>query len=537
MKHKFALAAAAALCAAASLAFSQETVDLSVIHRIKAEAFENSQVMDHIFYLTDVHGPRLTGSPGYKEAGDWVVSRLKEYGLANVQEEPWGPFGRGWTYSRFAGHMIAPQYQPLIGAPLAWTPGTNGAVQGEAIYAPIATEADLEKFKGKLRGKVVLIMPLKTINMIMEPPGHRLTDTELEARAQMTDPARLAGLGAGLFAGPGGQPPPEERERRTQFRRKMNQFLKDEGALVVLQYGNSGDGGTVFVQGGGSQDPKEPIPAPMAAVTPEHYNRVVRLLQHNIPVQLEFDIEAHFIDSPTDSFNVVGEIPGGSKKDELVMLGAHLDSWHSGTGATDNATGSSVAIEAVRILKTLNLKMDRTVRIALWGGEEEGLLGSQAYVKKHFADRESMEPKPEYFKLAAYFNDDTGTGRFRGIGAQGNDQVKPIFEAWLKPFHDLGATTVGGVTGRSAGRPGGTDHTSFDYVGLPGYNFIQDPMEYNTRTHHSNMDVYDRVQPGDVMQCAAIMAAFVYNAATRPEMLPRIPMPKPIPHERRNSTQ
>src|SRR5271166_6152266 len=230
MKHKFALAAAAALCAAASLAFSQETVDLSVIHRIKAEAFENSQVMDHIFYLT--------GSHGYKEAGDWVVSRLKEYGLANVQEEPWGPFGRGWTYSRFAGHMIAPQYQPLIGAPLAWTPGTNGAVQGEAIYAPIATEADLEKFKGKLRGKVVLIMPLKTINMIMEPPGHRLTDTELEARAQMTDPARLAGLGAGLFAGPGGQPPPEERERRTQFRRKMNQFLKDEGALVVLQYGN-----------------------------------------------------------------------------------------------------------------------------------------------------------------------------------------------------------------------------------------------------------------------------------------------------------
>ncbi|HYK17412.1 MAG TPA: M20/M25/M40 family metallo-hydrolase [Bryobacteraceae bacterium] len=542
MKVFHSALAVAVLCTAGSFAYSQETVDLSVIHRIKAEAFENSQVMDHIFYLTDVHGPRLTGSPGYKEAGDWVISRLKEYGLVNVNEEAWGPFGRGWTYTRFAGHMMAPQYQPLIGAPLAWTPGTNGAVQGNAIYAPIATEADFEKFKGKLQGKIILTMPLKTINMITEAPAHRLTDAELEARANMTDPARLAGLASGLFAGPGGpgaQPSPEERERRTQFRRKMNQFLKDEGALLVLQYGNSGDGGTVFVQGGGSQNPKEPIPPSMLAVTPEHYNRVVRLLQHHIPVKLEFEIQARFIDSPTDSFNVVAEIPGGSKKDELVMLGAHLDSWHSGTGATDNATGSSVAIEAVRILKALNLKMDRTVRIALWGGEEEGLLGSQAYVKQHFADRETMEPKPEFFKLAAYFNDDTGTGRFRGISAQSNDQVKPIFETWLKPFHDLGATTVGGATGRSAGRPGGTDHTSFDYVGLPGFNFIQDPMEYSTRTHHSNMDVYDRVQPGDVMQCAAIMAAFVYNAATRPEMLPRIPMPKPIPRERdrRNSTQ
>ncbi len=532
-------AAACALVLSATFVYSQESVDLSIIHRIKAEAFENSQVMDHVFYLTDVHGPRLTGSPGYKEAGDWAVSRLKEYGLTSVHEEAWGPFGRGWTFMRFAGHMIAPQYQPLIGAPLAWTPGTEGAVQGDAIYAPIATDADLEKFKGKLKGKIVLTMPLKTVNMIMEPPGHRLTDAELQARAETQDPARLAGLASGLFLGPnaGGQPTPEERERRAQFRKKMNQFLKDEGALVILQYGSNGDGGTVFIQAGGSQDPKEPIPPPMVAVTPEHYNRVVRLLQHNIPVKLEFDIQARFIDSPTDSFNVVGEIQGNSKKDELVMLGAHLDSWHSGTGATDNATGSSVAIEAVRILKTLNLKMDRTVRIALWGGEEEGLLGSQAYVKQHFADRETMEPKPEYFKLAAYFNDDTGTGRFRGIGVQGNEQVQPIFEAWLKPFHDLGATTVGGISLLSARRPGGTDHTSFDYVGLPGFSFIQDPMEYNTRTHHSNMDVYDRVQPGDMMQCAAIMAAFVYNAATRPEMLPRIPMPRAIPPQHSTSTR
>jgi carboxypeptidase Q len=537
--RKLLLGVAGVFFFSALYANSEEPVDLSVIHRIKAEAFENSKIMEHVFYLTDVHGPRLTGSPGYQEAGDWVVSRLKEYGLTNVREEPWGPFGRGWTYSRFAGHMIAPQYQPLIGAPLAWTPGTAGAVQGDAILAPMSTDADLEKFKGKLKGKIVLTMPPKVVNMIMDPPGRRLTDADLEARAQTQDPARLAGPAGGLFLGPnaGGQPTPEERERRTQFRKKMNQFLKDEGALVVLQYGNSGDGGTVFVQAGGSQDPKEPIPPPMVAVTPEHYNRVVRLLEHNIPVKLEFDIQARFIDSPTDSFNVVGEIEGSSKKDEVVMLGAHLDSWHSGTGATDNATGSSVAIEAVRILKALNLKMDRTVRIALWGGEEEGLLGSQAYVKQHFADRETMEPKPEYFKLSAYYNDDTGTGRFRGIGAQGNDEVRPVFESWLKPFRDLGATTVGGVSSATARRPGGTDHTSFDYVGLPGFNFIQDPMEYNTRTHHSNMDVYDRVQAGDVMQCAAIMAAFVYNTAVRPQMMPRIPMPKAIPRQRQNSTQ
>jgi len=513
---------------------SEEPADLSVVHRIKTEAFENSKVMDHEFYLTDVYGPRLTNSPNYKAAGDWVMKRLKEYGLTNVHEEPWGPFGKSWTYSRFSGHMVAPQYQPLIGFPLAWTPGTDGAVQGDAILAPMTTDADLEKFKGKLRGKVVLTMPLKQVNMVLEPLGHRLTDTELAARTQVADPSRLGNpFGRANAAA---QQTPEERERQRQFRKKLNQFLKDEGALVVLQYGYNGDGGTVFASEGGSRDPKDPVPPPMVAVTPEHYNRVVRLLQHGIPVKLEFDIKTQFIDA-VDSFNVIGEIEGTTKKDEIVMLGAHLDSWHGGTGATDNATGSSVAIEAVRILKSLDLPMARTVRIALWGGEEEGLLGSKAYVKQHFADRETMKPTAEYYKLSAYYNDDTGTGRFRGIGAQGNIQVKPIFEAWLKPFHDLGATTVSAVTSLTARPPGGTDHTSFDYVGLPGFGFMQDPMEYNTRTHHSNMDVYDRVQPGDLMQCSAIMASFVYHTAVRDQMMPRIPMPKPLPKERQSATE
>src|SRR5580704_10133749 len=501
--QSFLLALAGTVLLFATPGYSQEPVDLSVIQRIKAEAFENSKVMDHEFYLAEVYGPRLTNSPGFKAAGDWVVKRLQEYGLTNVHEEAWGPFGRSWNYTHYAGHMIAPQYQPLIGFPLAWTPGTDGAVQGDAIYAPLVTDADLEKFKGKLKGKVVLTMAPKTVAMVMEPLGRRLTDAELETRALAPDPSRLANP----FAPPNGAPPPtaEEREKASQFRKKVSQFLKDEGALLVLQYGYNGDGGTVFAAAGGSRELKDPVPSPMVAVTPEHYNRIVRLLQHDIPVKLEFDIKAQFIDSPTDSFNVIGEIEGGRKKDEIVMLGAHLDSWHGGTGATDNATGSSVAIEAVRILKALDLKMDRTVRIALWSGEEQGLLGSIAYVKNHFADRADMKTKPEYEKLVAYFNSDTGTGKFRGISVGGNDALMPIFTAWLKPFADLGATVVTGASAAPNGAPGGTDHTSFTYAGLDGFGFMQEPMEYGSRTHHSNMDFYDRVQKGDVMQSAAIM--------------------------------
>ena len=515
---------AGALLYAADVYYSKaDAPDLAVIHQIKAEAFQNSKVMDHEFYLSEVYGPRLTNSPGYQAAGDWVVKRLKEYGLTNVHEEPWGPFGRSWTYTHYSASMIEPQYQPLIGFPLAWTPGTNGAVQGDAILAPISTEADFARYKGQLRGKIVLTMPLKAISMSTQPMAHRLTEDELRARVQTPDPSQL-----GNFLRPPTAGPPPPAQPTPQFRNKMNQFLKDEGALVVLQYGYNGDGGTVFAAAGGSRDPKDPTPPPMVAITPEHYNRIGRLLQHSMPVKLEFDIRARFIDSPTNSFNVVGEIEGGRKKDEFVMLGAHLDSWHGGTGATDNGTGSSVAIEAVRILKALNLKMDRTVRIALWSGEEQGLLGSQAYVLEHFADRTTMQTKPEYAKLSAYYNDDSGTGRFRGIGVMGNDQAAPIFEAWLQPFHDLDATVVGGVTAADTKRPGGTDHTSFDYVGLPGFGFIQDPMEYQTRTHHSNMDVYDRVQPGDLMQGSAIMASFVYLTATREQMMPRKPMPKPL---------
>jgi hypothetical protein len=503
----------------------QEKVDLAVLSRIKHEAFQDSQVMDDLFYLTDVYGPRLTNSPGHRQAAEWIMKRLRDYGLENVHEEPWGPFGQSWRLTYFAGHLIEPQYMPLIGFPLAWTPGTPGIIKAEPVLAVINSEADFDKYKGKLKDKIVLSMEPKVIAMSTEPMAKRYTDEELAARGKVLDPSRP--YSAYMTASNAPVLTAEQRAAAAELRKKATKFYKDEGAAVVLQYGYNGDGGTVFASSGGSQDPKEPIPAPTVALTPEHYNRIARLVQHKIPVKLEFDIRAEFLGGNDNSFNVIGEIPGTTKKDEIVMLGGHLDSWHGATGATDNATGSSVAIEAVRILKSLNQPLPRTVRIALWGGEEEGLLGSMAYVQDHFAQRDTMQIKPEFLKLSAYFNDDTGTGRFRGISVGGNDAVKPIFDAWVEPLSDLGMTAVIGATAPPTTRPGGTDHTSFTWIGLPGFGFLQDPMEYGTRTHHSNMDFYDRVQPGDVMQGAAIEAWFVYNAATRKDMLPRLEIPAP----------
>jgi carboxypeptidase Q len=508
------------------LVWAGETVDLSIVNQIKTEAFENSKVMDHLFYLTDVNGPRLTGSPGYKGAADWVVSRLKEYGISNAKEEKWGPFGRGWACKHYEGHMLDPQYSPLIGFPLAWTAGTEGTITGEPIMANIQKLEDFEKYKGKLRGKIIMSMTPKDLSMLTSAQGHRFTEEELSAQAMAPAPGRPA-FGPRPNAAITIPTDPEERRRamegRRKFQEQLAQFLKDEGALLMLSYGYNGDGGTVFAASGGSYDPKKPVALASVALTPEHYNRIARLTAHKIPVKLQFNIQNEFLNDTTDSMNVIGEIPGNAKKDEIVMLGGHLDSWHGGTGATDNAAGCAVAIEAMRILKSLNLKMDRTVRMALWSGEEEGLLGSRAYVKEHFGDRETMKLGEEHAKLAGYFNLDNGTGKIRGIYLQGNDMVRPIFEAWLAPFKDLGATTI------TIRNTGGTDHQSFDAVGLPGFQFIQDPIEYSTRTHHSNMDVYDHIQAGDLMEASAIMASFVYDTAMRPEKLPRKPLPKPQP--------
>ena len=530
MGHRFFL-----VFVSASLVFGQEKADLSMINRIKTEAFQNSHVMETAFYLTDVYGPRLTGSSGLQAAGEWAVRTMKDWGVANPAMEAWGPFGRGWNCTRFSAQMKEPQFSPLIGFARPWSAGTNGPVSGDPMIASIEKEEDFAKYKGKLKGKIVMMTEPRQLVPLAKAPMSRYSDAELEAEAMAADPAQRSAFGGGggptpaTLLMPRPQMPPGaaargpfNRDAMMKFRRNLNQFLLDEGVLVVLSSGTIADGGTVFASAAGSQDPKEPLPPPSVALTPEHYNRIARLIEKKVPVTLEFDIQAK-VTEPKDAFNVVGEIPGAKKNAGIVMLGAHLDSWTGGTGATDNAAGCAVVLEAMRILKALNVPMARTVRVGLWTGEEEGLLGSKAYVKAHFADPEDMKLKPEHAKLSGYFNLDNGTGKIRGVYLQGNDMMRPVFESWLAPFKDLGATTI------SIRNTGGTDHLSYDAVGLPGFQFVQDPVEYSTRTHHSNMDVFDRLQAGDLMQAAAVMATMVYETAIRDEMLPRKQLPKAQP--------
>jgi len=500
-----------------SVAQQTEKVDLNTIHRIKEEALgRNSKVMDHEFYLTDVNGPRLQNSKGYKASAEWAAKRLKEYGLANVHLEKWGPFGKGWNLELYSGHMLEPMYQPIIAMPLAFTAGTDGVVSGNPVLVTPQTQAELDAFKGKLAGKIVLISPKRDLAMSTTPLGVRYSDAELQEiqTAQIQIP--------GLFGrgGRGGQPAmPGGRGAVTTGLSPLvvQGFLRTEKPALIIQISRMGDGGTL--QGGGMANRDATDYPPTVVMAAEHYNRIVRLMEHEIPVKLQFEIKVSFDD--VEAFNVIAEIPGNAKKDEVVMVGGHFDSWHYGTGATDNGVGSAIAMEAVRVLKTLNLNMDRTVRMALWGGEEEGLMGSRAYVKQHFADPTTMKPNAEHEKLAGYWNIDNGTGKIRGIYLQGNEMCRPIFEKWLEPFKDLGATTI------TVRNTGGTDHQAFDAVGLPGFQFIQDEMDYGARTHHSNEDVYERLQVADLKQIATVEAIFVYNAAQRDQMMPRKPLPQP----------
>ena len=481
-----------------------EKLDLDAIYRIKEEGLQRSKVMELESYLTDIYGPRLTGSPNIKEAADWAQKTMRDWGLSNVKLETF-PFGRGWQNQRFVAQALTPRAYPLIAYPKAWTPGTKGAVTGEAVLAVIATEKDFDTFRGKLRGKFVLATPLRDVLPQFEPQATRYTD------AQLVDLAKQPAAGRGR--GRGNAPD-------AAFVRKRTQFWIDEGVAAVID-ASRGDGGTLFVQSGGSRDAKDPPSPPQVVLAVEHYGRIARTLDKHIPVTLQFDIDNRFYDDDLDAFNIVGELPGTDKADEVVMLGAHFDSWHTGTGATDNAAGSAVMMEAMRILKTSGVRLHRTVRIGLWGGEEQGLLGSKAYVKAHYGDPATMQLKPEHAKFAGYFNVDNGTGLIRGVYLQGNEAVAPIFQAWMEPFKNLGMTTL------AIRNTGGTDHLSYDAVGLPGFQFIQDDVEYDTRTHHSNMDVFERVQAQDMMRNAVIVASFVYNAANRDEKLPRKPLPKP----------
>ena len=562
-----------------------EKIDIAVIDKIKDEGLNRSHVMESISYLTDVHGPRLTGSPITKRAGEWTKEKLAEWGLENAHLESWGPFGRGWTLEACSVSLVEPHYTALIAYPKAWTPSTPRTIRSEPIYFDASTPEELEKFRGKLGRAIVLISPPREIKALFDPSATRKTDADLLrlANADVSSPRRRGPDGGP--PGPGGpgkpdsnappaiaagnpgaatpSPRPEGRgaSGAQQIQLDKWQMAYDEGAAVVVEPGK-GDGGTVFVQsaimprkadpasrapGAERSNPFSTGPRPWATNPPEvlpqlvmaaeHYNRIVRMIQKGSHPKLAIDIESQYHDSDLNSFNVIAEIPGSDLKDEVVMLGGHFDSWHAGTGATDNAIGCGVALEAVRILKAIGINPRRTIRIALWTGEEQGLLGSQAYVSDHFGSRKfpargeggggdatrerprpTYELKAEHEKFSAYFNLDNGTGKIRGVYLQGNEAVRPIFRAWLAPFADVGATTI------TSSNTGGTDHQSFDGLGLPGFQFIQDPVEYDTRTHHSSMDVYERIQADDAKQASIIMAAFVYQAAIRDEKLPRKPL-------------
>ena len=499
------------------------TADLNAIQQIKDEGFNHSQVMDIMSYLTDVYGPRLTNSPNTKQAADWTMGKMKEWQLANVHLEQW-PFGRGWSNERFSLQAISPRPFPLIAYAKAWTPGTNGVVTGEAVWAPIQKAEDLEQYRGKLKGKFVLTGQQPEIPAHTEAQFHRYTDTELALEATQEVPIARG---------------PEDRFARFRAQRELNEkiqkFLVEEGVAAWLEP-STGDDGTVYVSGGGGRDPKDPPAPTRVAVASENYGRLVRMLEKKpaIPVTLQADIQNKLYEDDLNSFNIIGEIPGSekAKADEIVMVGAHFDSWHAGTGATDNGAGSGVMLEAVRILKATGLRLRRTVRIGLWTGEEQGLLGSRAYVKQHFgswepdpaaSDKEIIKLLPEQAKLDAYYNVDNGSGKIRGIYLQGNEAIAPLFSQWMEPFHNVGMTTL------TIRNTGGTDHLSFDAVGLPGFQFVQDPLDYDTRTHHSNMDVYERIQEADMKQMAVIVASFVYLTANRDEMVPRKPLQKTRP--------
>ena len=515
------------------VALCQEEVDLETISRIRYEGFHNSKVMEFASGLMDSIGERLTGSPNMKRANEWTRDQLAAMGLSNSHLEAWGPFGRGWANQYVNVRMTAPDIAPLLAYARAWTPGTNGVISGKCIRVNIEDKKDFDQYRGKLAGMIVIFGPDPDVEPITEAPFKRLSDDDLAKIGEYQIPSEQAAFRFAQYM------------KRRQFMKDLNQFFAEEKVLAVIDHSRGTEGGgTVFVQAGGSYRIGETTTVPQLTMAVEHWTRIARLLKQKKEVTLELNVANTFYDDDPMQYDTIAEIPGTDRKDEVVMLGAHLDSWHAGTGATDNGAGTIVMMEAMRILKAIDIQPRRTIRIGLWSGEEEGLLGSQSYVEHHFGSRPPMdEPdmkgmptllrrqagpvtvKPEQAKVSVYFNVDNGTGRIRGVYLQENEAVAPIFEAWMKPFRDLGMTTL---TMRNTG---GTDHLSFDAVGIPGFQFIQDPIEYETRTHHSNMDVYDRLQPDDLKQISVIVAGFVYDAAMRDQMLPRKPIEGPLPKE------
>ncbi len=518
------------------------------IEKIKKEGMENSKVMETLSYLTDVIGGRLTNSPAMKEANEWTRDTMAGWGMQNAKLESWGPFGRGWSLKEFSAQVVTPKAFPVIAYPKAWSPGTGGEVTANVVFLEAANEADFEKYKGKLKGAIVFTSEPRKLKPDFDGMAHRFTDSELLKKANSPHPSLL-----------GEQPPafsPEAVQRFLDRRRlavqKVN-FLLSEGAAVMVDNSSKGSGGTVFVSGaavggdppatiqdifGGGSNSAYTVGAekkmiPQMTMSTENYNQIVRMLKHGKSVTMSVNIDAQYHDEDLMGYNTVAEIPGSDPdlKSEIVMLGAHLDSWHASGGATDNGAGSAVVMEAARIIIAAGLKPRRTVRVALWSGEEQGLNGSREYVKAHFGEMKGggrfaallgmkgeLVKKPDYDKFSAYYNMDNGTGQFRGVYLQGNAAVEPIFRAWLLPFAKMGASTL------TIDNTSGTDHLSFDAIGLPGFQFIQDPIEYSPLTHHSNQDNFDRIQAEDMKINATIMAAFVYQTAMMDGKLPRKPM-------------
>lgn len=529
MLKRCLLVLAIGLSAPLMAAPAAEPVDLDMVTRIRDEAFNRSQVMAHLSHLTENIGPRLSNSPAMAAANAWTGDQFRQWGLSNVHDDAFDGFGRGWEFTHASVEMLGDRTLPLHALPKAWTPGTNGSVEGELVQVVIKTKADLEKYRGKLGGKILLLGDSREYKRGTEADSHRHDATSLEDLQQFTVPKTAAVDRAKRLA---------EFADRQELVRLTNEFFAAEGALASISI-SGWDNGIIRVAGGGSRKAGEPVGIPELAMIAEHFNPLVRSLTAKETVRLRVRVDARFTDE-TDQpgYNTLAEIPGsGSKAGEIVMVGAHLDSWHTGTGASDNGAGVAVAMEAMRILKTLGVKPRRTIRVALWGGEEQGLVGSQDYVARTFARypeptdaaqkalpaslREPTGPlqrTANYDRFSVYFNMDNGSGRFRGIYAQENLAAMPIFEAWLKPFHDVEATTV---VSRSTGS---TDHVSFDRIGLPGFQFIQDRLDYFSNVHHSHLDTWDHAEPEDLKQASAVMASFLYHAAMREEKMPRKPL-------------
>jgi hypothetical protein len=508
---------------------AKDQVDFGMLAAIRAEELNHSKVMDHAGWIADVFGPRVTGSENLDKAGQWAAEQMKAWGLANVHEERF-PFGKGWRLDHFDANIIEPNYQPLIGFPKSFTPGTKGRVTAEVVRVQIDSEEDFAKYRGKLQGKIIVRQPVRDVKMLEGTVVQRWTP-ELVKEAESTP---LIGPNAASS---------QALARTAALNAKAQAFFIQEGVVAELDRGIDGyvvrgdnqmswmtqrtDGGTLFVQAGGPfNNAKAGNVIPQVTLAVEHYNRILRVMEKGIPVKVELDVAASFRDETPgheNGFNVIGEIPGTDLANEVVMLGAHLDSHQSATGATDNAAGVAVMMEVMRILKAVGAKPRRTIRVALWGGEEEGELGSKAYVRSHFYNAATNTALPDYKKLSAYYNLDNGTGKIRGVWIQGNFAAEPIFRSWFPALKDLG---VSAIAPRSVA---GSDYSQFDDVGLPGFQFMQDRLEYNSRTHHSNMDTVDRLQRDDLAQMAIVTATFAYNTAMRQEMIPRKTfVPEPV---------